>query len=80
MSSPRSLDRWRPGNMRKPAARHAARAERSAASPTVEGNATIVRNGVAIAAHVGDAVLKGDVLQTVSGNSASPSPTAARST
>jgi hypothetical protein len=31
------------------------------------GNATIVRNGVAIAVHTGDAVLKGDVLQTGSG-------------
>jgi VCBS repeat-containing protein len=31
------------------------------------GNATIVRNGVAIAAHTGDAVMKGDVLQTGTG-------------
>lgn len=33
----------------------------------VSGDATIVRNGVAIAANAGDAILKGDVLQTVSG-------------
>lgn len=33
----------------------------------VEGDATIVRNGVAVAAKVGDVVLKGDVLQTVTG-------------
>lgn len=32
-----------------------------------DGDATIVRNGVAIAAHAGDAILKGDVLQTVTG-------------
>lgn len=33
----------------------------------VTGDATIVRNGVAITANAGDAILKGDVLQTVSG-------------
>ena len=33
----------------------------------VTGDATIVRNGVAMAANAGDAILKGDVLQTVSG-------------
>jgi VCBS repeat-containing protein len=32
-----------------------------------DGDATIVRNGVAMAAHAGDAILKGDVLQTVTG-------------
>ena len=32
-----------------------------------DGNATIVRNGVAVALNAGDAVLKGDVLQTGSG-------------
>ncbi|MDO8878059.1 MAG: cadherin-like domain-containing protein [Pseudolabrys sp.] len=32
------------------------------------GDATIVRNGVAIVANTGDAILKGDVLQTVSGS------------
>lgn len=31
------------------------------------GDATIVRNGVAVAAQAGDAILKGDVLQTVTG-------------
>jgi Peptidase M10 serralysin C terminal/FecR protein len=34
----------------------------------VSGNATILRNGVAITVASGDAVLKGDVLQTGSGN------------
>ena len=34
---------------------------------TVSGNATIMRNGVAVTVSVGDAVLKGDVLQTGSG-------------
>jgi Ca2+-binding RTX toxin-like protein len=34
---------------------------------TASGNATIVRNGVAMTVHAGDAVLKGDVLQTGSG-------------
>jgi fibronectin-binding autotransporter adhesin len=34
---------------------------------TVSGNATIVRNGVAITVASGDAVLKGDVLQTGGG-------------
>jgi Nidogen-like/FecR protein len=34
---------------------------------TVSGNATIVRNGVAITVATGDAVLKGDVLQTGGG-------------
>ncbi len=33
----------------------------------VTGDATIVRNGVAMAANAGDPILKGDVLQTVSG-------------
>jgi len=33
----------------------------------VDGNATILRNGVAINVRVGDAILKGDVLQTGSG-------------
>ena len=33
----------------------------------VEGSATIVRNGVAITVNIGDAVLKGDVLQTGTG-------------
>ncbi|HZL31902.1 MAG TPA: FecR domain-containing protein [Pseudolabrys sp.] len=33
----------------------------------IDGSATIIRNGVAITPHVGDAVLKGDVLQTVTG-------------
>lgn len=32
-----------------------------------DSDATIVRNGVAMAAHAGDAILKGDVLQTVAG-------------
>jgi hypothetical protein len=35
---------------------------------TVQGNATIIRNGVAISANVGDGILKGDVLQTTSGS------------
>ncbi len=34
---------------------------------TVQGNVTIVRNGVAITANTGDAILKGDVLQTATG-------------
>jgi len=33
----------------------------------VDGNVTVVRNGVAITVNVGDAILKGDVLQTASG-------------
>src|SRR4051794_5940057 len=33
---------------------------------TVSGNVTAVRNGVAVALNVGDAVLKGDVIQTAS--------------
>ena len=33
----------------------------------VDGGATIIRNGVAITANAGDAVLKGDVLQTGAG-------------
>ncbi len=33
----------------------------------VDGNVTVVRNGVAITVKVGDAILKGDVLQTGSG-------------
>lgn len=34
----------------------------------VEGGATIIRNGVAMQANTGDAILKGDVLQTVTGS------------
>ncbi len=34
----------------------------------VEGGATIIRNGVAMQANAGDAILKGDVLQTVTGS------------
>ena len=37
---------------------------------TVQGNATAVRNGVAVTLNTGDAVYKGDVVQTASGNSA----------
>ena len=37
---------------------------------TVQGNAVAVRNGVAVALNVGDAVLKGDVVQTQGGGSA----------
>ena len=33
-----------------------------------DGNVTIVRNGVAITPHAGDAILKGDVLQTLTGD------------
>lgn len=33
----------------------------------IDGDATIVRNGVAVTLHVGDAILKGDVLRTGSG-------------
>lgn len=33
----------------------------------VDGNVTIVRNGVAVTPHTGDAILKGDVLQTGAG-------------
>ncbi len=33
---------------------------------TVTGNATVIRNGVSIALNVGDAILKGDVVQTAS--------------
>src|SRR3954462_12010045 len=47
----------------------------SAAQPigrvaTVQGGATAVRNGVAITLNTGDAVYKGDVVQTAGGNSA----------
>lgn len=35
---------------------------------TVSGNATVVRNGVTVALNVGDAVLKGDVVQTGTGS------------
>lgn len=35
---------------------------------TVQGNATVLRNGVAVTLNVGDAVLKGDVVQTGSGS------------
>ena len=45
----------------------------------VEGSATIMRNGVAITVNTGDAVLKGDVLQTGAACSVSPLPMAARS-
>ena len=34
----------------------------------IDGDATIVRNGVAITPRAGDAILKGDVLQTVTGS------------
>lgn len=35
-----------------------------------DGNATVIRNGVAVSLHVGDGVLKGDVLQTGTGTMA----------
>src|SRR5882724_5741108 len=37
---------------------------------SVQGGATAVRNGVAVALNAGDAVYKGDVVQTAGGNSA----------
>jgi hypothetical protein len=47
----------------------------------VIGSVTVVRNGVAVALHVGDAVYKSDVVQTGANSSAaSASPTAPRST
>lgn len=56
-----------PGQYAQASGAQPAQAQAVGRVAAVEGNATILRNGVAITAHVGDAVLKGDVLQTVSG-------------
>ena len=60
----------------------AAAAEAIGRVAIAQGNATAVRNGVAVTLNVGDAILKGDVVQTGGGTrrSASPSTTAPPST
>ena len=64
----RSRVRSRPGNTRKPARRNR-RGQAIGRVEKVDGNATVVRNGVTITLNTGDVIQKGDVAQTGAGGS-----------
>ncbi len=57
-----------PGQYAQAGAPQSAAAEAIGRVAAVSGNATVVRNGVAITLNAGDVILKGDVLQTGSGS------------